>query len=80
MSDTLPPGAIAGILAAGWAGGPLCGFLGVPVPECPFPRVNRRDELTPLLDEEDDLLTDPDVGMRVAREYIDRLKDRAFAS
>ncbi|HWA64034.1 MAG TPA: sulfotransferase [Caulobacteraceae bacterium] len=29
-------------VAEGW--GPLCAFLGVPVPETPFPRVNSREE------------------------------------
>jgi hypothetical protein len=31
----------------GWA--PLCAFLGVPIPETPFPRVNRREELAALM-------------------------------
>jgi len=61
----------------GWA--PLCGFLDVPVPARPFPRVNSRDELTQVSDENQGLPADPDVGMRVAREYIDRLKAKAFA-
>jgi hypothetical protein len=60
----------------GWD--PLCAFLRVPVPDCPFPRVNRRDELTQVSDEQHGLPADPDVGMRVAREYIDRLKAGAF--
>jgi hypothetical protein len=29
-------------VAEGWA--PLCAFLGVPVPDAPFPTVNRRDD------------------------------------
>jgi hypothetical protein len=29
-------------VAEGW--GPLCAFLGVPVPDEPFPRVNEREE------------------------------------
>jgi len=28
----------------GW--GPLCAFLGVPVPDVPFPRLNSREEIT----------------------------------
>lgn len=31
-------------VAEGW--GPLCAFLGVPVPDEPFPRVNRRDDFS----------------------------------
>jgi sulfotransferase family protein len=61
----------------GW--GPLCAFLDVPVPECPFPRVNRRDELTQVSDDNQGLPADPEVGMRVAREYIDQLKAKAFS-
>jgi hypothetical protein len=49
------------------------------VPDCPFPRVNSRDELTQVSDDHHGLPADPDVGMRVAREYIDQLKARAFA-
>jgi hypothetical protein len=76
--DTLPPERLLVFSPEdGW--GPLCGFLGVPVPECPFPRVNRRDELTQVLEEQRGLLADPDVGMRVAREYIDQLRTMAFA-
>ena len=76
--DTLPPERLLIFSPPdGWR--PLCAFLGVPVPGCPFPRVNRRDELTQVSDEQHGLPADPDVGMRVAREYIDRLKARAFA-
>jgi hypothetical protein len=41
--------------------------------------VNSRDELTQVSDENQGLPADPDVGMRVAREYIDQLKAKAFA-
>ena len=76
--DTLPASRLLVFAPQdGW--GPLCAFLGVAVPECPFPRVNRRDELTELSDEHRGLPSDPEVGMRVAREYIDRLKAKAFA-
>lgn len=78
MIDTLPPERLLVFSPQdGWD--PLCRFLGVAVPECPFPRVNRRDELTQVSDEHQGLPADPEVGMRVAREYIDRLKARAFA-
>ena len=76
--DTLPPERLLVFSPPdGW--GPLCAFLEVPVPECRFPRVNSRDELTQVSDENEGLPADPEVGMRVAREYIDRLKARAFA-
>ena len=35
----------------GW--GPLCKFLGVPIPETPFPRVNSREEMTAFMAEQD---------------------------
>jgi Sulfotransferase domain len=76
--DALPPKRLLVFSPEdGWA--PLCAFLQVPVPECRFPRVNSRDELTQVSDENAGLPADPEVGMRVAREYIDRLKVRAFA-
>ncbi len=34
-------------VAEGW--GPLCRFLGVPVPERPFPRVNSAEEFWPMV-------------------------------
>jgi hypothetical protein len=34
-------------VAEGW--GPLCAFLGVPVPDAPFPRVNSREEFAAML-------------------------------
>jgi len=76
--DTLPPKRLLVFSPQdGWR--PLCAFLEVPVPDCPFPRVNSRDELTQVSDENQGLPADPEVGMRVAREYIDQLKARAFA-
>ena len=36
-------------VAEGWA--PLCRFLGVPVPETPFPRVNVREDLAAMISE-----------------------------
>lgn len=32
----------------GWA--PLCGFLGLPVPDAPFPQVNSRDAMSTVMD------------------------------
>ncbi len=34
-------------VAEGW--GPLCAFLGVPVPDAPFPRVNSREEFAAMI-------------------------------
>jgi hypothetical protein len=61
----------------GW--GPLCKFLGVPVPEGVFPRVNSRDELTEHSDG-GGLPPDPETGERMARGYIEQLKAKAFAA
>lgn len=60
----------------GW--GPLCTFLDVPVPEAPFPRVNSRDELGEASEKQGGLPPDPESAEKFAREYIDRLKDKAF--
>jgi len=60
----------------GWE--PLCSFLGVPVPEVPFPRVNSREEIGESMDKQGGLPPDPETGEKNAREYIDRLKVRAF--
>jgi hypothetical protein len=60
----------------GWA--PLCSFLGVPVPEGPFPRVNSRDELEQASNEQGGLPPDPETAERFARDYIEQLKAKAF--
>lgn len=61
----------------GWE--PLCAFLGVPVPEGPVPRVNSRDELGNASEEKGGLPPDPETMERFAREYIDKLKVKAFS-
>jgi Sulfotransferase domain len=61
----------------GWE--PLCSFLGVPVPDGAFPRVNSRDELTRRSREHGGVPPDPETAERFARDYIDELKARAFA-
>ena len=77
--DALPPERLLVFSAQdGWE--PLCAFLEVPVPACPFPRVNSRDELTQVSDDNQGLPADPEVARRVAREYIDQLKARAFSA
>lgn len=62
----------------GWA--PLCSFLGVPVPDGPFPRVNSRDELEQASSNEGGLPPDPETAERFARDYIEELRVKAFAS
>jgi hypothetical protein len=60
----------------GWE--PLCAFLGVPVPDVAFPRVNSRDELSHASEEQGGLPPDPEMGERFARAYIEQLRARAF--
>jgi hypothetical protein len=60
----------------GWQ--PLCAFLGVPVPDVPFPRVNSRDELAEALEKDEGVPPDPETDERFARAYIDSLKAKAF--
>ena len=62
----------------GWK--PLCAFLGVPVPDAPFPRVNSRDELKQGMAEQRGLPPDPDTAEKFARAYIAELKVKAFGS
>jgi hypothetical protein len=61
----------------GWE--PLCEFLGVPVPDGPFPRVNSRDELEAVSEQEGGIPPDPEEAERFARDYIEQLRARAFA-
>jgi len=61
----------------GWE--PLCAFLGVAVPEVPFPRVNSRDELGAAAEAEGGMPSDPDAAERWAREYLEQLAAKAFA-
>ena len=60
----------------GW--GPLCDFLGVPVPPEPFPRVNSRDELQAKSDQDGWDPSDADGLERNARAYIEQLEAKAF--
>jgi hypothetical protein len=62
----------------GWQ--PLCAFLGVPVPDVPFPRVNSRDELAQMSEESGGLPSDPETAEKAARAYIDELKAKAFGA
>lgn len=79
VRDALPPERLLVFSPKeGWE--PLCAFLGVPVPDCPFPRVNNRDELSSHSNEQGGLPPDPETGERFAREYIQELKAKAFAT
>ena len=60
----------------GWE--PHCSFLGVPLPDEPFPRINRRDELSEQSRKMGGIPPDPETAERFAREYIEKLKTRAF--
>jgi hypothetical protein len=60
----------------GWQ--PLCSFLGVPVPDVAFPRVNSRDELLHATDQQGGLPADPAIAEKFARIHIDNLRARAF--
>lgn len=62
---------------AGWE--PLCRFLGVPVPDLPFPRVNSRAELGLANDAPGVVSRDPQAREQFARLYIEQMRDRAFA-
>jgi hypothetical protein len=61
----------------GWE--PLCAFLGVDVPDVPFPRVNSRDELGTAAAAEGGMPNDPDDAERWARAYLEQLAAKAFA-
>ncbi len=61
----------------GWE--PLCAFLGVPVPDVPFPRVNSRDEISQASGEHGGVPPDPETAETFARNYIAELKAKAFA-
>lgn len=62
----------------GWA--PLCAFLGAPVPDAPFPRVNSRDELKQATADRGGLPPDPETAEKFARMHIDQMKAKAFGS
>ena len=75
--DALPPERLLVFSPKdGWE--PLCAFLGVAVPDGPFPRVNSRDEISAKSDEQGGLPSDPETAERFARIYIDELKAKAF--
>ena len=60
----------------GWE--PLCTFLGVPVPDLPFPRVNRRAELGTLTIQAARVTMSPEASERFARQYVEVMRNEAF--
>lgn len=75
--DALPPERLLQFHPKmGWQ--PLCDFLGVDVPDVPFPRVNSRDELGAASDEMGGIPADPEAAERFGRAYIAQLKAKAF--
>jgi hypothetical protein len=62
----------------GWES--LCHFLGVAVPDGPFPRVNSRDEINQNSNDQGGLPPDPETAERFAWEYIEQLKAKAFGN
>jgi hypothetical protein len=77
--DALPPERLLVFSPKqGWE--PLCSFLGVPVPDAPFPRVNSRDEISAVSREQGGIPPDPATAEKFARAYIDQLKAKAFGA
>ena len=77
--DALPPERLLVFSPKqGWQ--PLCAFLGVPVPDVTFPRVNSRDEIGHATEQAHGLPPDPETAERFARVYIDQLKAKAFGA
>ena len=75
--DSLPPERLLIFSPKeGWA--PLCSFLGVPVPQEPFPRVNSRDELEQASNDQGGVPADPKAAEKFGRDYIEQLKAKAF--
>ena len=60
----------------GWE--PLCTFLGVPVPDVPFPGVNRRAELGTLTNQAARVTMSPEAAERFARQYIEVMRIEAL--
>ncbi len=74
--DSLPSERLLVFDAAdGWA--PLCHFLDVPVPDCPYPRVNARDEINAKLQNSPATIAERATHMR---DYVNRLRETAFQS
>lgn len=76
--DSLPSGRLLVFHPKdGWE--PLCRFLGVPVPDAPFPRVNSRDEFGAAHGEHGAMPPGPEALETWARGHLAALKAKAFA-
>ena len=74
--DAVPPDRLLVFSARdGWD--PLCRFLGVAVPDMPYPRVNARDELQQTLKERPATLAEAAMKYRA---HLDHLRRAAFGS
>lgn len=66
----------------GWA--PLCNFLGVPVPDVPFPRVNSREEMLERMVGAETQQAGPPPGidamMTAARAHLEHQRETAFGA
>jgi len=63
----------------GWE--PLCDFLGVPVPQAPYPRVNSSDDMLGRSTNVAERLTaTPDQSEAHARDYTAAMRNKAFGS
>jgi hypothetical protein len=63
-------------LGDGWE--PLCAFLGVPVPDKPYPRVNTTDDMSASQIARKESQPIPEQAEAGARGYIDAMRDKAF--
>lgn len=68
----------------GWA--PLCAFLGVPVPDTSYPRVNSKDEMSERMSNVEeraaqasaDVPPGPELMMAMAKRHLEHQRERAF--
>ena len=61
----------------GWE--PLCAFLGVPVPEAPYPRVNSsEDMLSRNTNAAERMTATPEQSEAFARDYVEAMRNKAF--
>ena len=60
----------------GWD--PLCNFLGVDIPDDPFPKVNSRDEISGASDGEKGMKTEAENLEQFAAKYLETMRAAAF--
>jgi hypothetical protein len=75
--DTVPADRLL-VFSAGEGWGPICDFLGVRVPDAPYPRANSRDELNNFAAGSDGAPPNPAEMERKLRAHIDHLRQSAF--